>query len=260
MLSSLFVGDLHAKPDLLPLISSAAVRHHVDRIILLGDLCDDWQISNNDQIRWLETFINWFQRESTRFEIIPLLGNHDIPYWLSKNSPTFVKLKETVGFPGFKPGAHRRAHELLHQLPMRVAWSDNHVIATHAGILRSWGKQHIDGYEALSAVAIASQLNQAVETIPLLANMYRSVGVMRGGDSPTPSPLWADRTELEKDGDDCLIQIVGHTPVSTVTRIGSTWFCDTFSTTSTGRPIGDGSMLLYEEVNHIFTPIPVNAE
>lgn len=255
----LFVGDLHAKPDLLPLISSVAVRCHADRLILLGDLCDDWRISNNDQICWLETFIDWFHHESTRFDIIPLLGNHDVPYWLSKTGPTFHSLRETVGFPGFKPGAHRRAHELLHLLPMRVAWSDDHVLATHAGMLRSWGERFISGYEALSPIGIAGWLNQATETIPLLAVMYRQVGIMRGGEATTPSPLWADKTELEKDGDDRLLQVVGHTPVTTVTCSRNVWFCDTFSTMSTGQPVGDGSMLLYENISRTFTPVPINA-
>lgn len=259
MLRSLFVGDLHTKPDLLPLISSVAIRCHVDQIILLGDLCDDWQTSNTDQIRWLETFLDWYQRESIRFEIIPLLGNHDVPYWLSKTGPTFHSLRETVGFPGFKPGAHRRAHELLHMLPMRVAWSDGYVLATHAGLLHSWGEQFISGYEALSPIGIAGWLNQAVETVPLLADMYRQVGIMRGGDSLTPSPLWADKTELEKDGDDRLLQVVGHTPVTTVTCSRNVWFCDTFSTLSTGQSIGDKSLLLYEHTNHIVTPVSINA-
>ena len=42
-----------------------------------------------------------------------------------------------------------------------------------------------------------------------------------------------------------LIQVVGHTPVPTVTNVDSLWFCDTMSTLPNGLPIGDGSMLLY---------------
>lgn len=35
---TLFVGDLHAKADLLPLISRAAQRENTDRMVLLGDV------------------------------------------------------------------------------------------------------------------------------------------------------------------------------------------------------------------------------
>lgn len=38
---TLFAGDLHAKGDLLPFISNMADREHADRIVLLGDICDD---------------------------------------------------------------------------------------------------------------------------------------------------------------------------------------------------------------------------
>ena len=49
---TLFVGDLHAKADLLPLISRVAQRENTDRMVLLGDVCDDWNVSNNGLIRF----------------------------------------------------------------------------------------------------------------------------------------------------------------------------------------------------------------
>lgn len=66
----------------------------------------------------------------------------------------------------------------------------------------------------------------------------------RGGDS-APSPLWADKSELIADYPAGLIQVVGHTPVTTVTNVDGLWFCDTMSTLPNGLPIGDSSMLLY---------------
>ena len=53
---TLFVGDLHAKADLLPLISRVAQRENTDRMVLLGDVCDDWNVSNNGLIRFFDTF------------------------------------------------------------------------------------------------------------------------------------------------------------------------------------------------------------
>lgn len=78
---TLFVGDLHAKADLLPLISRAAQRENTDRMVLLGDVCDDWNVSNNGLIRFFETFTSWYRREAGEREVIPLLGNHDVPYF-----------------------------------------------------------------------------------------------------------------------------------------------------------------------------------
>ncbi|MBT1162163.1 metallophosphoesterase [Bifidobacterium sp. SO1] len=243
MTTSLYVGDLHAKPDLLPLISAAADRHHADRIILLGDICDDWNLSNNMQTAWVEWFTDWYRHETLEREIIPLLGNHDIPYWLGVGS-TFDMLNSSVGFPGYKPGAKRRVHELIHMLPFRLVWSDGYSIATHAGLTWDWLIANIPNAGKLTPVQIAEQLNGHMNA-HRLASLYYDIGPARGGDSRTPSLLWADRSELVADNDYCLTQIVGHTPVPSVTReLGNLWFCDTFSTDSNGKPIGDQTMLL----------------
>ncbi|MBT1161755.1 metallophosphoesterase family protein [Bifidobacterium sp. SO1] len=252
MSRSLIVGDLHAKPDLLPLIGTAAGRCHADRIILLGDLCDDWTLTNREQIRWVECFIDWYRREPR--EIIPLIGNHDIPYLLGMND-TFRLLKESIGFPGYRPGAKRRVHELLSAIPFRIAWTDGRMIATHAGLTRTWLETNMP--DVTDPMMIAMRLNEWM-TVPGLATLYRQVGAARGGDSPTPSPLWTDRSELTADHDSILIQAVGHTPVPTVTHDRGLFFCDTMSTDSNGTPIGDRMMLLAD--GNRYWPVPIHAD
>lgn len=252
MSRTLIVGDPHAKPDLLPLISTDADRHHADRIILLGDLCDDWTLTNKEQIRWVERFVDWYRREPR--EIIPLIGNHDVPYLLGTNN-TFRLLKENIGFPGYKPGARRRVHELLSTIPFRLAWTDGHMIATHAGLTRAWLNAYMPGIT--DPIKITSWLNE-MTTIPGLAMLYRQVGAVRGGDSRTPSPLWTDRSELTADHHPNLIQIVGHTPVPTIIQDHGLFFCDTMSTTPDGTPIGDRSLLLVD--GDRLRPVPILAD
>lgn len=134
---TLFVGDLHAKADLLPLISRAAQRENTDRMVLLGDVCDDWNVSNNGLIRFFETFTSWYRREAGEREVIPLLGNHDVPYFLKQGSSSYARVRALA--PGFKPGAHRKVHELMQNIPFQLAWSDGNILATHAGLTRAWG-------------------------------------------------------------------------------------------------------------------------
>lgn len=88
---TLFAGDLHAKGDLLPFISNMADREHADRIVLLGDICDDWHVSNTGMIRFMERFASWYRAESGRREIVPLLGNHDVPYLMQHGSASFAR-------------------------------------------------------------------------------------------------------------------------------------------------------------------------
>ncbi|MBT1164587.1 metallophosphoesterase family protein [Bifidobacterium felsineum] len=246
-MSTLIVGDLHAKGDLLPLVSTTADRTGVDRIILLGDYCDDWTLSNNGLERFLDRFRDWIHHEPR--EIIPILGNHDIPYLLNHGSDSYDRVRRLA--PGYKPGAHRHAHDILTGLPCRLAWTDGEVICTHAGLTRGWEREH--GLEHATVGEIADWLDRRLDHAASLAALWLEIGSARGGDT-IPGPLWADRMELMADGDDCLTQVVGHTPIPSITNLHGFWFCDTMSRLPDGTPIGDQSMLLYDGHGG-FTPV-----
>ena len=141
MTRTLFVGDLHAKADLLPLITRVARREHAERIVLLGDICDDWNVSNNGLVRFFDTFAAWYRRESLEREVVPLLGNHDVPYFLKQGSTSYARVRAMAS--GFKPGAHRRVHELMQDIPFHLAWTDGNILATHAGLTRAWGRRRL---------------------------------------------------------------------------------------------------------------------
>lgn len=256
---TLFVGDLHAKAWLLPRIQRTAMREHASRMVLLGDYCDDWNISDSGQIAWFETFTAWLDERSRTLEVVPLIGNHDVPYWLQADTATYDMCRRMAR--GFKPGAQRRVHRMIRSLPLRVAWAEGGVIAMHAGLCANWGERSIDDYDALDAETIADRLNDALERDAWMGWLYREMGFERGGDSPTPSPIWAGRGELLRMADRRFTQIGGHTPVPTVTREGCMWLCDTFSTLpDAATPIGDRTMLVMETAGdgaHSFRVVPM---
>ena len=159
MTRTLFVGDLHAKADLLPLITRVARREHAERIVLLGDICDDWNVSNNGLVRFFDTFAAWYRRESLEREVVPLLGNHDVPYFLKQGSTSYARVRAMAS--GFKPGAHRRVHELMQDIPFHLAWTDGNILATHAGLTRAWGRRRLGvDYMNKPVGEIADRLNQ----------------------------------------------------------------------------------------------------
>lgn len=245
MTRTLFIGDLHAKPDLLPLISHVADREHAHRIILLGDICDDWNISNNGLARFFDTFAAWYRHESDEREVVPLLGNHDAPYYLKQDSGSYARARAVA--PGFKPGAHRRVHELMRNIPFRLAWTDGSILATHAGLTRAWGCRRLGvDYMGMPVEQIADRLNRMLLHPSSLVVPMTDIGPARGG-AGIPSPLWCDRSEFAVGGDMRLTQVVGHTPVRTVTHEHDAWFCDTFSTMSDDTPIGDRSLLIMDD-------------
>ena len=61
------------------------------------------------------------------------------------------------------------------------------------------------------------ELDRRLRESPM--HLFDMAGPARGGRS-VPSPVWADRTELEADPWAGWIQVVGHTPVPTVTNAG----------------------------------------
>ena len=242
MTRTLFVGDLHAKPWLLTPIARTADREHADRIILLGDVCDDWNLSDRGQESWATLFATWVGEQREHRETVVLLGNHDVPYWIRRDTAAWARIRRMA--PGFHPGAWRIVHESLHGIGMRVAWSDGTVLATHAGVLCAWEERH--GLDTEDPNGLALVLDSMLMDDDALTALYREIGPARGGDG-IPGPLWADLTEFAVDGDRRFTQIIGHTPVPTVTWSHGAWCCDTFSTRSDGLPLGDRGMLLMDD-------------
>lgn len=237
----LFVGDLHAKPQLLPRISRTADRVQADHIIRLGDLMDDWKATGRSLIDWAETFCDWMEEERHERRVTVLIGNHDVPYLLEADTPEYARVRD-YGTPGFHAKAQRKVFAILsgrlHELS--TVWHDGHVLASHAGFTGSW----LNGWpygQPNTPISISLMFPGEPSK---LASAYCQAGAARGGDS-APSPLWVDKSELIADHPVGLIQVVGHTPVPTVTNVDGLWFCDTMSTLPNGPPIGDGSMLLY---------------
>lgn len=255
MTRTLFVGDLHAKPDLLEPVSRIADQCHADRLVLLGDLNDDWNLSNNAAIRAFRRLAAWWRMEHERRDTILLLGNHDIAYWMKPGSAAYARVRRAS--PGFKPGAHRAIHRMMHELPVTLAWSDGRVLATHAGVTLPWAATTIRGYETMGPREMADWLNRSLVDTGRLGRLYDATGPARGGTG-LPGPLWADESELTRLADHRWPQIVGHTPVSTVTHRHGIWFTDTMSTMPDGTPIGDGSLLLMDDENGtpLFEAVP----
>ena len=239
----LFVGDLHARPSLLPLVDRLAGRHDVDRIILLGDVMDDWHESDRSLARWAGVFAEWAR--SHRPPVILLAGNHDAPYLLDREHALLLRDRGLT--PGFHPGAWHDAHRMLNGLDWRVAWAgEPGLLASHAGVTLPWAQVNLPD---LTARGIAGRLNHE-DRHRLLFRLMLACGRARGG-SMLPGPLWCDRRELEPIPG--VTQIVGHTPVPSVIHERGSWFVDTMSRSPDGMPLGDRGMLLWD--GGMFRPV-----
>lgn len=245
--ATLIVGDTHLKHELiLPRVDAARERVGAERVVFVGDYCDEWGSTGRQLLAALELFGGWVEdARAAGVRVDVLLGNHDFQYLLGEEGPgTHVLIMDEVAAQ-------------LRSLGATIAETVDGFLLTHAGLATEWACRHLEAPG--DAEEAKSQLNALFErgTAHDLRALS-SCGAGRGGWD-VPSPLWADRSELWEDAYPGIDQIVGHTPVAACERMPPAsawaragggeelWLCDTFSLTSRMRPIGDGGMLLVED-------------
>lgn len=234
---ALVVGDLHCKMSLvLPRVTDTALAHACNRIVLLGDLCDDWRVNGAAMIRQLEFAVEWRRKvEELGLDVTVLLGNHDSSYvGMYKNEFTRWRVRKEAG------------SLLRNGLDVRVATTVNGLLLTHAGLTSAWAEAN-EVPDGFNATQVAMLLNGMFGDS---AYYYRlaACGKERGGWDE-PGPLWADWKELICGPYPGISQMVGHTPIATAlgvqTRAGDAlWFADTMGLAADGAPVGDATALL----------------
>ena len=251
-MSTLIVGDLHLKAALmLPRVDAIISNRTVRRVVFTGDVVNDWESTAMSEYEDVKNIADWTSaRRRDGIDVNMIVGNHEAWYLLDQDDHSPGAMAVRSG----SPGHHRRGRGDVgslrrDQAPPPLLLADDATgarwVITHAGITAGWARMvclPLGDYMGM-VDALDSMLNNGD-----WGHLYMC-GRARGGDDANPSPLWADMTELLSDPAPHLNQIVGHTPVRTVT--GRTTpdgsrivLVDTMSTTSTGESIGDGSMLL----------------
>lgn len=169
-----------------------------------------------------------FQKEFP--ETLWCYGNHDLSYeWLQYES----------GFSSVAiPVVQKKLSELRRELPDRSQMAYIHriddVLFLHGGLTHAFVKYYANDVDYDDTDAV-------IEKINLLG---------RNEMWDDASPLWFRpqfyNEKMYKEED--LLQVVGHTPVMQIDRLGNMLSCDLFSTYSTGDPIGTQEYLLIDTV------------
>jgi hypothetical protein len=255
---TLIIGDGHDKwTTITPLIDKIVGRYDVNRIVLMGDLLNDWSISAVDELREIKHLHDWISSQTIRVDV--LAGNHDAYYLLDASDHSYGADEVWNQSPGHHYEFRGDVHELLTRLPRPIQAStvihSNHEdwLLSHAGVTSTWFQLHLDGTKR-DPEKISHDVNRMLEVSDW--DQLYTIGVGRGGRS-TPSPLWADKKELLDDPLPGISQIVGHTPVPTVEEWmrhkdegTSRWpivFVDTMSTLPDGSMIGDWTALICDD-------------
>lgn len=215
----LVMPDAHLHLPLLVAIDAILLTptYHIDAVVSLGDWCDDWGATPKD-------YHLFFDELMARIGQSPLpwylcWGNHDYGYAFNHE------------FSGKNPHVARMVISRLHRLDqtfgsIRPFFRDANTVFSHAGISQSAHARNPDH---------------------LFSDLWED-----------DSPLWGRPTYTLADTyDPTILQVVGHTPVATVTHnpITNMLYTDTWSTTPNHTPIGDRTLAIVDTVTQEYEVI-----
>lgn len=225
----LVIPDVHLKPWMFDRASEILNSGAAKKAVCLMDIPDDWGQENNLGL-YEETFDAAIRFQKEFPETLWCYGNHDLSYeWLQYES----------GFSSVAiPVVQKKLSELRRELPDRSQMAYIHriddVLFLHGGLTHAFVKYYANDVDYDDTDAV-------IEKINLLG---------RNEMWDDASPLWFRpqfyNEKMYKEED--LLQVVGHTPVMQIDRLGNMLSCDLFSTYSTGDPIGTQEYLLIDTV------------
>lgn len=214
----LVVPDAHTKIWVIEHGMELADKLRANHVVLLGDYFDDWEAKPKDNLNMLK-YLKDLLRHHTN--VVPLFGNHELSYMGFPCSGHMLSVGEQIN-DGIS--ADRR---------FLFAVAFDSVLYSHAGVMQSWIRNNKILSEnsirkQLGSIGGANVLESAINGIADVA-LFNQVGCERGGNTTSPSCLWADLRELINDPIPKVKQIVGHTPISNVEMLSNCWFCDVMS-------------------------------
>lgn len=184
-----------------------------DRVVFLGDYNDAWDVSDQQM---LDNFIDVILcKERNPEQVILLLGNHCFPY-LTNGFLRCSGFRQSL-LPALS--LLYKANKHLFQLAYQV----ENVLFVHAGLTTFWLEHNQERIEQWSG----KQINEFDDLAHLLnylltqdwgRSMLYQVGRDHGGWDSCNGPVWVRPGELGKFLPPGIIQVVGHTGVSEITK------------------------------------------
>lgn len=233
----LVMPDAHLKVELLDRISLLLKHNPSWRCISLGDWADDWGRPVEDYKKFFDTLVVFFNRRFPNG--IACWGNHDYAYWANPGSCS-----------GFSGDAKDIVRSSLYEIDamlydnIRIAHQIDSTIFSHAGIGRYCFKQYKVGLHNYPDKSLLDWLD---------ALDYRRL-------QDQAFPLWMrpDTDAKKNTFNPKLFQVVGHTPVPTITydKESNTLYTDTWSTDSERNPLGDKSLVVVDTKTQKWEIIP----
>lgn len=202
------VGDIHGRPYWKEIDPSK-----YDKIIFVGDYCDSYTHSDVEIESNLLNIIEL--KKNNPDKVVLLLGNHDIHYMF---------LSEGYEGSGFRPSMAINLNMIFrhHKDLFQIAFQIENYLWSHAGVSFGWydyNKKEIEDIaERFDTINLADTFNHML--LKSENRILQQVGRKRDGRYSFGGIVWADRSETREQYIDGYHQIVGHTPINTITMFG----------------------------------------
>lgn len=227
---ALTIPDIHLKPEIFDQADTImASEPTIDKAVCLMDIADDWG-KQFDATLYEQTFARAIKFAQDHPDTLWCWGNHDLSYLWKKHESGYSSFVEDLVFKMLRKFTHVAADTLDY---MHLV--DN-TLFVHGGLSNGYVSYYCpDEYDDPKAV---------VDKI----NNYFTLKELWLEDSP----IWLrpQLYHLPMYKEESLLQVVGHTPVQRVYKCGSVLSCDSFSTSSTGRHIGEQCFVIVDTVTH----------
>ena len=205
----LVCSDIHGDHEQLSNAFDKFSTENYDKIVLLGDLADSYDRTNEDILRCFKIASD--KKDLLEDRMIWLYGNHCWQYLFGR-----------LMCSGFRPDLCISLNPFLNGIKdkLQIAYQiDNHLF-THAGVQRKWYNKYEKLINSFPGEDLAEQLNNMLNTLEGCIVLYE-VGTKRGGMRyDYGGPMWCDRAEMESYGPlKGYHQYIGHIPNKYIEKI-----------------------------------------
>jgi hypothetical protein len=231
------LGDTHGRQFWKYIVNT----QKFDKLVLLGDYFDSWDISVEDQVKNFLDILEYKKNHPDK--MVLLLGNHDIHY--------FPFIGDT-GTSGYQNRTRTLISHILDENKhlFTMAYKEGQYLFTHAGVTPTWLDIHL-GENTWEIKTIEQHVNDIWKHKPLSFCFKNYDGrAESSGDNPWQSPVWVRPRSLMRDAAAFkrdIIQVVGHTGMKVIDQKGKAtggryYFIDTLGTSREYLVIEDGTL------------------
>lgn len=184
----------------------------VKKIIFLGDYFDSFTKNYDEQMQNFKDIVNFKEANPDKVEL--LIGNHDIHYITFNGCSGFSEI--------FKYQIKSLLSPLIQDGIIKVFHIENNVLYSHAGLTKTFLENVVEDFDIKSKnfTDLIDKLNDLLKVYPSAFEFQKSRKMSEYpnvyGDNIWQSPLWIRPYSLCADAIEGYMQVVGHTPLNSI--------------------------------------------